>query len=170
MSEQQLSSEQAQAKRQAAIEYHRKWRKSNPEKAKSYHLKDRDARNKKARERYHTKWKHDPEYIANQRANHKNWRKDPLNRLRVNMSGRLNKALVTGRCTMDLVGCSLDDLRKHLEAQFTIGMTWDNYGDWHVDHVVPLCSADTEEKLYELCHYTNLQPLWAADNISKGGY
>lgn len=71
---------------------------------------------------------------------------------------------------MDLVGCSLDDLRKHLEAQFTIGMTWDNYGDWHVDHVVPLCSADTEEKLYELCHYTNLQPLWAADNISKGGY
>lgn len=49
-------------------------------------------------------------------------------------------------------------------------MTWDNYGDWHVDHVVPLCSADTEEKLYELCHYTNLQPLWAADNISKGGY
>lgn len=47
-------------------------------------------------------------------------------------------------------------------------MTWDNYGKWHIDHIVPLVSAKTEEEMYKLCHYTNLQPLWALDNIKKG--
>mgnify|MGYP002132731409 FL=1 len=47
-------------------------------------------------------------------------------------------------------------------------MTWDNYGDWHIDHIIPLNSAQTEEDLYKLCHYSNLQPLWALDNLKKG--
>jgi hypothetical protein len=49
-------------------------------------------------------------------------------------------------------------------------MSWDNYGfyGWHIDHVIPLSSAKTEEEVYKLCHYTNLQPLWAEDNLKKG--
>lgn len=49
-------------------------------------------------------------------------------------------------------------------------MSWDNHSvfGWHVDHIVPLNSANTEDELYKLCHYTNLQPLWASENISKG--
>ncbi len=49
-------------------------------------------------------------------------------------------------------------------------MSWDNhtkYG-WHIDHIIPLASAKTEEELKSLCHYTNLQPLWAKENLSKG--
>ena len=46
-------------------------------------------------------------------------------------------------------------------------MTWDNYGQWHIDHIIPLSSAKTEMEIYELCKYTNLQPLWAVDNLRK---
>lgn len=47
-------------------------------------------------------------------------------------------------------------------------MTWENRNEWHIDHITPLSSAKTEEELYKLCHYTNLQPLWAEENLKKG--
>jgi hypothetical protein len=58
----------------------------------------------------------------------------------------------------------------NLEKQFISGMTWENYGyyGWHVDHKIPLASAKTKEELIKLCHYTNLQPLWMDENLSKG--
>jgi hypothetical protein len=59
-------------------------------------------------------------------------------------------------------------LKKHLEIQFIEGMSWENQGKWHIDHKIPLSSAKTEEEVYKLCHYTNLQPLWAEDNLKKG--
>lgn len=68
----------------------------------------------------------------------------------------------------DYLGCSWLELREHLESQFTDGMTWDNYGEWHVDHIVPLAIAENREQLIKLCHHSNLRPLWAFDNISKG--
>jgi len=55
----------------------------------------------------------------------------------------------------------------YIEKQFTKGMSWKNHGEWHIDHIIPLSSAKTEKELYELCHYTNLQPLWKTDNLSK---
>lgn len=58
----------------------------------------------------------------------------------------------------------------HLEAQFAPGMTWENRGEWHVDHIRPLASFDLTdpEQLRTASHYTNLQPLWASDNLAKG--
>lgn len=67
-----------------------------------------------------------------------------------------------------LLGCSWEVLKQHMESQFTNGMTWGNRGDWHIDHIIPLASANTEEELMKLNHYKNLQPLWAKDNRSKG--
>lgn len=67
----------------------------------------------------------------------------------------------------EYIGCSQEELIKHLESKFTEGMTWENQGEWHIDHIIPLSSANTEEEMYKLCHYTNLQPLWALDNIKK---
>jgi hypothetical protein len=55
-----------------------------------------------------------------------------------------------------------------MEAKFVDGMNWDNIGEWHIDHIIPLSSAETEQETIKLCHYTNLQPLWAFDNLSKG--
>lgn len=68
-----------------------------------------------------------------------------------------------------LIGCSIDDLKEHLENQFQSGMTWQNFGEWHIDHIRPCASFDlTDPKQQQECfHYTNLQPLWAAENISK---
>ena len=68
----------------------------------------------------------------------------------------------------EYLGCSWLELRAHLESQFTDSMTWDNYGQWHVDHIVPLAIAKDRQQLIELCHYMNLRPMWAFDNISKG--
>jgi hypothetical protein len=70
---------------------------------------------------------------------------------------------------MSLVGCRLEVLIEHLESKFLYGMSWENYGKdgWHIDHKIPLSSAKTDREIYELCHYTNLQPLWAKDNLKK---
>jgi hypothetical protein len=69
-----------------------------------------------------------------------------------------------------ILGCSFDEIKIHIEEQFIEDMSWENYGmyGWHIDHIVPLSSAKTEEELIKLCHYTNLQPLWAIDNLKKG--
>lgn len=74
-----------------------------------------------------------------------------------------------GSAVNDL-GCSIKFLKEYLESQFQPGMSWDNYGEWHIDHIKPLASFDLtdREQFLEACHYTNLQPLWASDNLSKG--
>ena len=73
--------------------------------------------------------------------------------------------------TMDLTGCELPFLKEYIEAKFTEGMSWENHGAWHLDHVRPCCSFDlTQEEEQKKCfHYTNLQPLSAQENLSKGG-
>ena len=85
-------------------------------------------------------------------------------RLRVFMK---SKNLTKRNRTFSIVGCSPDELKKYLESKFVLGMSWENQGDWHIDHFIPLSSAQTEEQIYKLCHYTNLQPLWAEDNLKK---
>lgn len=72
--------------------------------------------------------------------------------------------------TMQLVGCSVPQLRKHLESQFTDGMTWDNHGEWHIDHIKPCAAFDlsNEDEQLQCFHYSNVQPLWADDNLKKG--
>jgi len=74
--------------------------------------------------------------------------------------------------TLDYMGCSIQQLKEYLEKQFRDGMNWNNYTywGWHVDHIIPCCAFDLskEEEIYKCFHYTNLQPLWWYENISKG--
>ena len=65
------------------------------------------------------------------------------------------------------LGCTYKKIRKHLESKFEIGMSWDNHGGWHIDHIVPLSSAKTEKELYRLLKWQNIQPLWAEANLRK---
>lgn len=101
---------------------------------------------------------------------------DAIFNLRNRCRGRIRNALrrISGdkarRTTESIIGCSLEELHGHIESQFSDGMTWDNRGQWHVDHIIPLASADTESEVLGLCHYTNLQPLWAGDNIRKSNH
>lgn len=77
-----------------------------------------------------------------------------------------------GKSTFDFLPYTIDDLVKRLEKQFAGGMTWNNYGKWHIDHIKPDCSFDyksTEDKEFQEClALNNLQPLWAIDNFKKG--
>jgi hypothetical protein len=89
-----------------------------------------------------------------------------------NLRNRLWYAVAKGHksaSTLELLGCSIDCLMQHLEASFTEGMSFENYGEWHIDHIIPCASFDlTDYEQQKLCfHYTNLQPLWAVDNIRK---
>ena len=96
-------------------------------------------------------------------------------RLRGSLRARIRAAIKSKgghKCskTIALVGCSIEELRAHLEANFTSGMSWDNYGSWHIDHIKPCAAFDlSDERQQRKCfHYSNLQPLWAQDNLRKG--
>lgn len=81
----------------------------------------------------------------------------------------MNSQSVNACGTFSAVGCSADELRAHIEKQFAPGMTWSNYGEWHVDHIRPCASFDlSDPEQFKACfNWSNLQPLWAAENISK---
>lgn len=68
----------------------------------------------------------------------------------------------------EIIGCNLLEFKEYIQSQFTNGMTLENYGEWHLDHIIPIATAKTEEDIIRLNHYTNFQPLWAKENISKG--
>jgi hypothetical protein len=102
------------------------------------------------------------------------YRSIPHNRLALNLRRRLwglikdQNTRKTDR-TFALVGCSISELKAHISGQFQLGMTWENYGDWHVDHVKPCASFDLSDprQQKECFHFSNLQPLWEKDNLSK---
>lgn len=102
------------------------------------------------------------EYVKNRRQ------VDILFRLISNLRNRTRKFLKNkSEPTKNIIGVELDQLKKYLESKFKSGMSWENYGEWHIDHIIPLSTAKTEEELINLCHYTNLQPLFARENIIK---
>jgi hypothetical protein len=93
-----------------------------------------------------------------------------------NLRGRIKNAInkqygEKAKKTIELLGCSIEECRKHIESLFQPGMTWDNYGKfgWHIDHILPCASFDLTkiEEQKKCFHYTNLQPLWAEDNLKK---
>lgn len=144
------------------------------EKKRLYRLKNLDEHSRRDalyyRKNRHDRIKSSCEY-SKKRLTH-----DPVYRMVKNLRRRLSLAIEKGvgkktLSTLDLTGCSWIELRKHLESQFKDGMLWSNYGThgWHVDHIIP-CSyfnltLDLDQK--KCFHYTNLQPLWAKDNLKK---
>jgi len=124
----------------------RKWKKKNPERNKELWIK----------------------------ANKKR-RLSPTYKLSCALSGSIWRALKSGKCKKHwetLVNYTLQDLITHLESKFKDGMSWENYGKWHIDHKKPISSfnfSSYEDPEFEECWaLTNLQPLWASENISKG--
>jgi hypothetical protein len=100
---------------------------------------------------------------------------NPSYRIRQNLAARVREALKDlwkGGNTVQLLGCSTEQLKSHLESKFSPGMSWENYGrfGWHIDHVVPCSRFDfTEVMEQKKCfNYKNLQPLWWRENLMKG--
>jgi hypothetical protein len=139
------------------LERKKKYRKENPEKIikwrKNHYEKNKLRINKQLKDRRNI---------------------DCLFKLKSNIRGRIksflnSKKIMKKGKTFEIIGCSPQELKKHIESQFTEGMSWKNYGfyGWHIDHKMPLDSGKNEEEVYKLCHYTNLQPLWGSENFKK---
>lgn len=112
---------------------------------------------------YHRKWK-----VAKRKS-------DPCFKIKDNTSRRIRYELNTlldnqkTKNTIDYIGCSIERLKIHLESQFDIGMSWQNYGKWHIDHIIPCAywNLESETQKYLCFNYRNVQPLWSLTNQSK---
>ena len=142
-------------------EYKKKYQEENKDKIREYKKKYREE-NKDNRKKYlkeYTKIK---------------YKKDPSFKLGFLIRIRMRNALKNNKTSksLELLGCTIQEAREHLEKQFKEGMTWDNHGykGWHIDHIIPCASFDlTDLEQQKKCfHYTNLQPLWASENLYKG--
>jgi hypothetical protein len=173
-------------------EYYKKNSEKVKRRCKKYREKNSEEINRKQRDCY----KEDPErFLKKSKAYRKKnpekvnkWRKkyfskkrkmDPSYKLRMNVSRLINYHLKkrlsskNGKSTFSFLPYTIESLIQHLESQFKKGMTWQNYGEWHIDHKRPDCSFDyksVDDKEFQKCWaLENLQPLWAIDNIKKGG-
>jgi len=148
-------------------EYNDKWNEENQEYYKKYFEKYYIVNYENERLRKLEWSRNNKEYFNN--YNKKRKKEDLLFRLSFDMRNSVNRYLkYRSKKTLDIVGCTPQELKEHLEKQFSNGMTWENRIEWHIDHIIPLSLAKTEDELYKLCHYTNLQPLWAVENMKKG--
>ena len=130
---------------------------------------------------------HDKEYRKNNRDKVNTWKRNERHRklespdekfiqrqVKENLARRLRLLLEGQKSqnTMDIIGCSVEELKKHLESTWSEGMSWDNYGvhGWHIDHRLPCASFDHSDELQinQCWNWTNLQAMWAEDNLKKG--
>jgi hypothetical protein len=154
--------------------YSAKWYAENAEKAKQDNAKWYAQNTEKAKANSAKWYAENAEKAKQDNAKRSAERraKDPLYRLQHNMrvmGNRVVKQLSLGKkpaCTEKWQGCTAEELKAYLESLFTEGMTWENYGEWHVDHIRPICSF-TAEEWEQVNRYTNLRPLWAEDNLAK---
>jgi hypothetical protein len=127
---------------------------------------------KESKKKYYEKNKK-KEIVRNTNRSNERKKTDIIFKLSCNIRTRIynslkNKKFEKNNKTFEIIGCDGLFLKTHLESLFTSNMCWENYGEWHVDHIIPLSSSKNLNEFYKLCHYTNLQPLWAHDNLKKG--
>jgi ribosome-binding protein aMBF1 (putative translation factor) len=97
---------------------------------------------------------------------------DPLYRFRKLLSNNIRKCFKSGGYSKtsrahEILGAEWLVIKEYFESKFTEGMSWENYGEWQIDHILPISTATCEEDIIRLNHYTNLQPLWKEDNLRK---
>ena len=141
---------------------------NNKEYYRDYYQKNRE---------YRLEWQNEYRKSESGKASIKKYKSKPEQKIRKAQSKRIKEVLAyknLDKCktTLKYIGCTAKELKEHLESQFKEGMTWDNYGfyGWHIDHIRPISSFDLEdeEQMKQCFHYTNLQPLWAEENLKKG--
>lgn len=148
-------------------ETHRRWRKENKDYLNQYYSQWRE-QNKDYLKTYREGYKERRRSIERERRN-----SEPLYKMGVYLRNRTLSAFKSKRWnknnkTQHILGADYETIFNHIQSRFKGGMSWDNFGEWQIDHIIPLASANTEEELIGLCHYTNLQPLWAEENLIKG--
>jgi len=140
--------------------------------SKSYYSTDERKEYDRIRSKVRSKTKEYKEYQVQyqMKINKEKYNTDVTFRINKRMRNTINKYISRKqKSTNEIIGCSSSELIEHLERQFKDGMSWENYGQngWVIDHIYPLAKAKSEDELYELNHYTNLQPLWWYENLDK---
>lgn len=158
--------------------YKKAWKERNADSAKEYYRANKELIKEKSRKRYEANKNKAKEYGERYKSRKRELRSirrktDPLYRVKNSLASSVRQAFkrVNYRKTektAHLLGADFSIVKEHIENKFTAGMSWTNYGEWHIDHITPLASAKNELEVRRLCHYKNLQPLWALDNIKKG--
>jgi len=153
-------------------EKNRNYGRVNKEKRKEYQNKYYQENQDWILEKAKKYWSKDENKKRRADLKRERWGIDENLRISSNCRSRVYRALKgqkKSKSTEKLVGCSFDELKIYLQNKFLDGMSWDNYGEWHIDHILPCASFDLSKKEeQEKCfHYTNLQPLWGYDNIVK---
>lgn len=147
--------------------YYQKTKETRRKKDKEWRMKNPDKMKVRSR-----RWREKAKKTGYQREyNKKRYEIDPIHRIKVLMRCRINKIFKSIKLnSKQVLKAEYEVVKIHIENQFKKGMTWENHGKngWHIDHIIPLSSAKTEEDMITLCHYTNLQPLWEIDNLKKG--
>ncbi len=101
------------------------------------------------------------------------YKTDPMYNMVLRVRARTAKAFCNigwkkSKRTEEMLGCTFEQLKDHIGRQFVRGMSWDNRSKWHIDHIIPLAEAKTCEDIISLSHFTNMRPIWARENLSKG--
>jgi hypothetical protein len=155
-------------------EYKKQWAIDNPEKVFQKQKEYRESNSEKLSIKKSQYAKNNRQKINAKASVYVKYRcdTDPLYKLTKNTRKMVSRYMLgeKSKRTQEIVGCSFEELKVYIENQFTEGMSWDNYGinGWHVDHIKPLAVANSQEEIILLNHYSNLQPLWALDNLKKG--
>lgn len=132
------------------------------------------ARRKYYRENKEKEAEYQVKYRKENPSYNKDWQKnkrdtDVLFRLKGNLRARLSNIIKEkSKKTIECIGTDISTFKRYIENQFVKGMSWENYGEWHIDHIIPLSHGKTEDEILKLHHYKNLQPLWKEDNLKKG--
>lgn len=152
-------------------EYRREYKKLHPERVRAekrrHYQRNKDKINSRERNS-------DSRRAYSAAYNKKRLREDSGYRLKSNIKRMIRGCLKSNGYTkksrtFEIIGCDFDFFKKHIELQFLDGMSWDLIGARiHIDHIIPLATAKSEEDIIRLNHYTNLRPLWAEDNLAKG--
>ena len=154
-------------------EHYKEIKKEHYEKNKEHYKKlnsDRYYKNKKSHLEKMTKYRKNNKEELNKYYRERK-EKDISYDIEVRVRNRINAAIKNkSNSTKELLGCDVEFYKQYLEEKFEEGMSWENRSEWHIDHIKPLAKFDltNEKQLFEAFHYTNTQPLWAKDNLSKG--
>ena len=161
--------EYRQKNKEKLKEQNKEYYKKNKEKLKEYKQKNKEQL-KEYKKEYNKKNKEKLKEQVYER-----YQKDMNFKLRCVLRQRIRKAIksqaaIKSNKSIELLGCSIPKVRQHLEKKFVDGMSWENHGEWHIDHIKPCASFDlTDPKQQKECfNYKNLQPLWAEENLTKG--
>jgi len=154
----------------------KKYQLKNEDKIKEYktlyYIENSEYYSIKGKERYLNN-KNNTTFKEKRNNYQKERRKNPLFRFKEGISRLIHFTLKSRGYkkrykSEEILGCTIVDFKNYIESKFTEGMSWDNYGKWHLDHVTPISYATDENETIKLNHYSNYQPMWMMDNLKKG--